>query len=296
MRHAAGEIIALCIAKARDGKASCGSRAAILMFSAGAARRPRRWRRQKFPLKLCRAFRPSWPRRITRAFPSPTASIAPASRSLPATAIRRMRPPACTTNKSPKFPAPRLCSWARKIWLTGQIAHRARHVRRKHPWPSFIGHDRRQKSVAGTLATIAALAAKEKLSPPALTVIGDVVKLRGKLNWFETSAPVRPAHRRHPRPGQAGDFAHGSRNSARTCWKFRPSRPCRRPTGRTIVDALLELNAYDWLVFTSANGVTAFFDFFSNDSRTCATSAARGSPRSARPRRPNCGNCICRWI
>ena len=29
-----------------------------------------------------------------------------------------------------------------------------------------------------------------------------------------------------------------------------------------IVDALLELNAYDWLVFTSANGVTAFFDFF----------------------------------
>ncbi len=44
----------------------------------------------------------------------------------------------------------------------------------------------RQKTVAGTLGTIAALAAKEKISPPALTVIGDVVKLRGKLNWFET--------------------------------------------------------------------------------------------------------------
>ena len=29
-----------------------------------------------------------------------------------------------------------------------------------------------------------------------------------------------------------------------------------------IVDALLELNSYDWLVFTSANGVTAFFDLF----------------------------------
>ena len=35
------------------------------------------------------------------------------------------------------------------------------------------------------------------------------------------------------------------------------------PTDRSaIVDALLELNSYDWLVFTSANGVTAFFDFF----------------------------------
>jgi uroporphyrinogen III methyltransferase/synthase len=29
-----------------------------------------------------------------------------------------------------------------------------------------------------------------------------------------------------------------------------------------VVDLLLELNAYDWLVFTSANGVTTFFDFF----------------------------------
>ncbi len=29
-----------------------------------------------------------------------------------------------------------------------------------------------------------------------------------------------------------------------------------------LVEALLELNAYDWLVFTSANGVTTFFDYF----------------------------------
>src|SRR5439155_16641290 len=29
-----------------------------------------------------------------------------------------------------------------------------------------------------------------------------------------------------------------------------------------LVDALLELNAYDWLVFTSPNGVTTFFEYF----------------------------------
>ncbi|MBM3846436.1 MAG: uroporphyrinogen-III synthase, partial [Verrucomicrobia bacterium] len=29
-----------------------------------------------------------------------------------------------------------------------------------------------------------------------------------------------------------------------------------------LVDALLELNSYDWLVFTSPNGVTSFFDAF----------------------------------
>jgi uroporphyrinogen III methyltransferase/synthase len=30
----------------------------------------------------------------------------------------------------------------------------------------------------------------------------------------------------------------------------------------SFIDALLALNSYDWLVFTSANGVTTFFDFF----------------------------------
>ena len=35
------------------------------------------------------------------------------------------------------------------------------------------------------------------------------------------------------------------------------------PTGReALVDALLELNSYDWLVFTSPNGVTTFFEYF----------------------------------
>jgi uroporphyrinogen III methyltransferase/synthase len=39
--------------------------------------------------------------------------------------------------------------------------------------------------------------------------------------------------------------------------KFEP------PTKREdLVDALLELNSYDWLVFTSANGVTQFFEYF----------------------------------
>lgn len=42
-----------------------------------------------------------------------------------------------------------------------------------------------------------------------------------------------------------------------------PAIKITEPTDRMpVVDALLELNSYDWLVFTSANGVTAFFDMF----------------------------------
>src|SRR5262249_23010658 len=42
-----------------------------------------------------------------------------------------------------------------------------------------------------------------------------------------------------------------------------PTIKLEPPTRRQdLVDALLELNSYDWLVFTSPNGVTQFFEYF----------------------------------
>ncbi len=120
----------------------------------------------------------------------------------------------------------------------------------------------RQKTVAGTLATIAALAAKEKIVPPALTIIGDVVKLRGKLNWFE-SLPLFGQHIVVTRRiEQAGAFAQKLAELGADVFEV-PTIKITTPTEKdAIVDCLLELNSYDWLVFTSANGVTAFFDIF----------------------------------
>ena len=120
----------------------------------------------------------------------------------------------------------------------------------------------RQKSVAGTLATIAALATRKKISPPVLAIIGDVVKLREKLNWFEE----RPLFGRRivitRAREQAGSFAQRFAELGAEVLEV-PTIKITGPTHRSdIVDALLELNAYDWLVFTSANGVTAFFDLF----------------------------------
>jgi uroporphyrinogen III methyltransferase/synthase len=120
----------------------------------------------------------------------------------------------------------------------------------------------RQKSVAGTLTTIATLAAKEKIIPPALAIVGDVVKLRGKLNWAET----RPLSGKRivvtRRTGQAGRFAQRLTELGADVLEV-PTIKITAPDDRQgIVDMLLELNSYDWLVFTSANGVTAFFDLF----------------------------------
>ena len=44
----------------------------------------------------------------------------------------------------------------------------------------------RQRVHTGTLATLPALAEKEQPKPPTLIIVGEVVKLRDKLNWFHT--------------------------------------------------------------------------------------------------------------
>ena len=120
----------------------------------------------------------------------------------------------------------------------------------------------RQRTVAGTLATIAKLAAKEKIVPPALTIIGDVVKLRGKLNWFENRPLFGQRIVVTRRTEQAGAFAQKLAELGADVLEV-PTIKITTPVEKdAIVDCLLELNSYDWLVFTSANGVTAFFDIF----------------------------------
>jgi len=120
----------------------------------------------------------------------------------------------------------------------------------------------RQQTVTGTLATIAVMAVEKKLSPPVLTIIGDVVKLRGKLNWFEQ----RPLFGRRivvtRRSEQAGGFTQRLTELGADVLEVPTIKITPPKETDAIVDALLGLNAYDWLVFTSANGVTAFFDIF----------------------------------
>jgi len=120
----------------------------------------------------------------------------------------------------------------------------------------------RQRSITGTLATIEQIAATARISPPAITIIGDVVNLRGRLNWFEHRPLFGQRIVVTRARNQAAELAHpllelGAEVLEIPCIKIGPPSNLQH-----LADALLELNAYDWLVFTSPNGVTAFFDYF----------------------------------
>jgi uroporphyrinogen III methyltransferase/synthase len=120
----------------------------------------------------------------------------------------------------------------------------------------------KQKSVAGNLSTIAKLVAEKKIVPPALTIVGDVVTLRDKLNWFENLPLFGRRIVVTRRTEQAGSFAARLAQLGADVLEV-PTIKITEPLEKmAIVDALLEINSYDWLVFTSANGVTAFFDLF----------------------------------
>ena len=120
----------------------------------------------------------------------------------------------------------------------------------------------KQKSVAGTLATIAQLVAEGKIVPPALTIVGDVVTLREKLNWFENLPLFGKKIVVTRRTGQAGKFAEQLKQLGADVLEV-PTIKIAEPLEKmAIVDALLEINSYEWLIFTSANGVTTFFEMF----------------------------------
>ena len=120
----------------------------------------------------------------------------------------------------------------------------------------------RQQSIAGTLADIADLAAAKNFSAPAVTVIGEVVKLRSRLNWFERRPLFCQRIVVTRTREQASELSRRLLERGADVLEIPTIKiiPPNRQEG--IVEALAGLNAYDWIVFTSPNGVSSFFEYF----------------------------------
>jgi uroporphyrinogen III methyltransferase/synthase len=116
-----------------------------------------------------------------------------------------------------------------------------------------------QRTVVGTVATIAKVAAEAALSMPALTIVGSVVGLHDHLRWFDV-LPLFGKRVLVTRPeGQSDKMARALRDAG--------ADPIEAPTVRVVPprDPALfthhveNLGEYDWVIFTSVNGVQALF-------------------------------------
>jgi uroporphyrinogen III methyltransferase/synthase len=117
-----------------------------------------------------------------------------------------------------------------------------------------------QRTVIGTLADIVRKADEARLEPPTVIVVGEVVRLREKLNWFE-SRPLFGTTVLVTRPReQAGEFADLLAGSGARVLTM-PTIAIVPPADWGPLDrAIAELTRYDWVIFTSVNGVRFFFD------------------------------------
>lgn len=119
-----------------------------------------------------------------------------------------------------------------------------------------------QQSIEGTLATIAHEAVKAKLAAPTVTVIGDVVRMRDRLNWFEKRSLFGQRIVVTRTREQASELSRQLRERGAEVLEIPTIRTVAPTDPAPLLEALSGLNAYDWLVFTSPNGVGFFFDSF----------------------------------
>jgi len=117
-----------------------------------------------------------------------------------------------------------------------------------------------QETVTGTLATIVEEVTKANLKSPSIIVVGEVVSLRDTMKWFEN----RPLFGKRVVITRARKQASGLTSKLMAlgaeCLEA-PVIEIEPLSGSEAVEtALSSLNAYDWVIFTSVNGVITFFD------------------------------------
>lgn len=116
-----------------------------------------------------------------------------------------------------------------------------------------------QRTIVGTVADIADKASAAGIGMPALTVIGEVVRLREKLRWFDTKPLFGKRVLVTRAVEQAESLAQALRERGAATIELPmisidpPDQPAQ------LRAAVAQLASYTWLVFTSQNGVRAFF-------------------------------------
>lgn len=116
----------------------------------------------------------------------------------------------------------------------------------------------RQRSRVGDLRSLPGLAKRAGIRPPAVTMVGDVVRLKPALDWFETK-PLFGRRVLVTRSGdQASELSRRLSEAGAQALEL-PAIEIRPPRSWAALDrAIARIEDYDWLIFTSVHAVEAF--------------------------------------
>jgi uroporphyrinogen III methyltransferase/synthase len=120
----------------------------------------------------------------------------------------------------------------------------------------------RQRTLTGTVEDIAQRAKDADFSAPAIAIFGDVVSLRDQLKWFEKRPLFGKTMVVTRTRAQAGVLSRQLADLGAEVLEL-PTIRIEPPIDlRGFAELVQDSHSYDWIVFTSPNGVTAFFEMF----------------------------------
>ncbi len=117
-----------------------------------------------------------------------------------------------------------------------------------------------QRVIEGYLKNIAQKAAQEKLGSPSLVVIGEVNRLRKNLDWFGKKSLKGKTVLITRAQTQASQLKEALEKEGAKVLEFPAIRIAPPKSWAPLDKALKGMCQFDWLVFTSTNGVEYFFN------------------------------------
>ncbi|MBF7097166.1 uroporphyrinogen-III C-methyltransferase [Alkalibacter mobilis] len=117
----------------------------------------------------------------------------------------------------------------------------------------------KQKTVTGTLETICDVARENKISSPVLIVVGKVVELKEKLNFFE-NRPLSGKRIMVTRArAQTSTLSKKIQDLGGEVIEFPMIKIKELDTDKKTKESIVNIESYDWMIFTSQNSVNIFF-------------------------------------
>ncbi len=117
-----------------------------------------------------------------------------------------------------------------------------------------------QEVLTATVGTVTEEVAGRKFESPAIMIVGDVARFRATSSWFE-SKPLFGKRVVVTRPlPQATRFADLLADSGAAVFRFPMIETIPVSSYAALDSALQALHLYDWVIFSSVNGVKYFFE------------------------------------